>query len=95
MIFIPFQSSALKTIHEVSHPFSFPSCLKGTHIYPPSTYRKHLIRDSDAPWFMFYVYGFDLLGKIWLVSIVVALVVAYLFGCVVSTILTQPRCQET
>ena len=42
------------------------------------------------PWFMFYVYGFDLVGKIWLVSIVVVLVVACLFGCVVSMILAVP-----
>ena len=24
-------------------------------------------RDSGAPWFMFYVYGFDMLDQIWLV----------------------------
>ena len=37
---------------------------------------------------MFYVYGFDLSDRIWLVSIVMVLVVAWLFGCVFTTILT-------
>ena len=54
--------------------------------YLPPRHSKHLIRDSGDPWFMFYVYGFDLLDKIWLVSIVVDLVVACLLGCVVSTL---------
>ena len=31
-----------------SFPFSFLSCLKATHIYPPVTYRKHLLRDSGV-----------------------------------------------
>ena len=35
-------------------PFSFKLCLKGTFIYPPTSYRKHLLRDSDDPRFMFY-----------------------------------------
>ena len=39
---------------------------------------------------MFYVYGFDLLDKIWVVSIVVVLVVVCLFGCVVI-LLSSPR----
>ena len=36
-----------------SIPFSFKSCLKTTLIYSPTSFRKHLLRDSDAPRFMF------------------------------------------
>ena len=71
-------------------PFYFKSCLKATRIYHPAAYRKHLIRDSGAPRFMLHVYGFDLSDRIWLVSIVMALVVACLLGCVFSTILAGP-----
>jgi hypothetical protein len=39
-------------------------------IYPPDAYRKHPIRDFGAPRFMFYVYGFDLFDRVWLVFIV-------------------------
>jgi hypothetical protein len=38
-------------------------------MFPPVVYRKHLIRDSDTVWFMFYVYRFELSDRIWLVSI--------------------------
>ena len=31
-----------------SFPFSFRSCLKTTLIYPPDSYRKHLLEDSDT-----------------------------------------------
>ena len=31
-----------------SFPSSFRSCLKETRIYPPTTYRKHLLKDSGA-----------------------------------------------
>ena len=40
---------------------------------------------------MCYVYGFDLLEKLCVVSMVVVLVVPCLFGCVVSTIHTVPH----
>jgi hypothetical protein len=39
---------------------------------------------------MFYVYGFDLSDRIWQVLVVMTSVVAYLFGCVFSTILGGP-----
>jgi hypothetical protein len=56
-------------------------------MYPPVAYREHPILDFGAPRFMFYVYGFDLSDRIWLVSLVMTLVVVCLFGCVFSTIL--------
>ena len=56
----------------------------------PYTYRKHLIKDSGAQWLMFYSFGLDLLDRIWLVSKVVALVVAFFLGCVGSTIFAAP-----
>jgi len=64
-----------------SIPFFLKPCLKTTRIYPPVVYRKHPIRDFDTPRFMFYVC---------LVSIVMTFVVAYLLGCVFSTILAGP-----
>ncbi len=64
--------------------------LKVSRIYPPASYRKHPDRHFGTPTFMFYVYGFDLSDKIWFVSIVMALVVTCLLGCVFSTILTGP-----
>ena len=42
---------------------------------PPAAYRKHLLSDSGAPWFMFYSYGFDLSDRIWFVSVVMVLMV--------------------
>ncbi len=64
-----------------SIPFFLKPCLKATRIYPPAAYRKHPIGDFGAPRFMFYVYGFDLSDRIWLVAIVMALVVPCLLGC--------------
>jgi len=49
------------------------------------------MRDSDDPRFMWYVYRFDWLENLCLVSMVVVLVVPCLFGCVVSTIHTVPH----
>ncbi len=40
-----------------SIPFFLKSCRKSTRMFLPDTYRKHLIRDSDSPRFMFCVYG--------------------------------------
>jgi hypothetical protein len=66
-----------------SIPFYFNSCLKTTRMYPPVSYRRHLLRNSGAPWFMFYAYGFDLSDRIWFVSLVMTLIVT----CVFTTIL--------
>jgi hypothetical protein len=73
--------------HVTFIPFFLKPCLKVTNIYLPAAYRKHPIRDFGAPRFILYVYGFDLSGRIWLVSIVMVLVVASLVGCVFSKIL--------
>jgi hypothetical protein len=84
---IPFQGYPRSV---TSMSFSFKSCLKATLIYPSVVFRKHLIRDSGDLRFMFNVYGFDLLERIWIVSIVMTLVVVCLFGCICSTILVFP-----
>jgi hypothetical protein len=65
-----------------SIPFYFNSCLKATLIYPPASYRKHLLRDAGAPWFMFSVYGFDLSERVSLVMTLTRVV-----PCVFATIL--------
>ena len=80
-----------KVTHDVTSITSFlKSCLKVTRIYPTTSYRKRLIKDSDTPRLMFYVYGFDVSDRICLVSIVMTLVVDCLLGCVYPTILTGP-----
>jgi hypothetical protein len=48
---------------------SIPFLLNRDHPHlPQTTYRKHSIMDFEVPRFMFYVHGFDLSDRIWLVS---------------------------
>ena len=68
-----------------SIPFVLRSCLQGKVILPVVSYKKHLIKDSGAQWLMFYSFGLDLLDRIWMVSKVVSLVVAFFITCVGST----------
>ncbi len=68
------QSTSLHS-NDTSHPsLSSSNRVSRPRAFTPQThterYRKHPIRDFDAPRYMFYVYGFDLSDRIWLVSIV-------------------------
>ena len=47
------------------------------------------LRDSHAPWFMFYAYGFDLSDRIWLVYIVKLMEVHH-FRVRIMNVLVEP-----
>ena len=71
------------TLSTITTKFSFTFTPIRT-IHSPDSFRKHLIRDSDTP--MFFVYRFELLVRVWIVSLVLVLTVTDFSGCVSSQI---------
>jgi hypothetical protein len=87
--------SMYHVIRSIPHPFEvkfqgFPRIVTFSSLLPPHEYRC-VVRDSHGPWFMFYVYGFDLSDRIGLGYIVMSLIVDSLFGCVFTVILHFER----